>query len=98
MPLTFDDDPSQFFRKDEFAEEWTVAGSAVLAIFNDGYAEDQDIEGTNPELVCQSDTLPVDLASGVTAVSGLSGATYSVVGVRPDGTGFTYLDLELVSA
>ena len=93
--MDFTENLSQFFIAGELAEAATVAGTALLAIFEDGYEETDEIEGTGPQLACQSVELPEATAQGSTVVVG--GKTYTVTGVRPDGTGITVLDLEYVS-
>jgi hypothetical protein len=95
MTLEFTEDLSPFFVEREFAEPATVAGVAILAIFDDGYAEQDDIEGTSPKLTCRSSDLPGTLDEGDAAT--VAGKTYSVTTIQPDGTGVTVLELEYVS-
>ena len=96
MPLDFEEDLSPFFNEDEFAVPATVGGVALSVIFDDGYAEDEDIEGTNPQIICKSADLPVNLAHGATVVTG--GKTYSVASIQPDETQtVTVIELEHIS-
>lgn len=95
MTLGFEEDLSPFFAEQEFAEPATVAGITLSAIFDDGYQEDVEIEGVKPQLTCQSADLPPGLADGDAVTA--AGKSYTVAGIRPDGSGVTFIDLEYVS-
>jgi hypothetical protein len=95
VAFEFTEDLGPFFNGTEFSEPATVAGVSVFGQFWDGYAEDRDIEGTNPVLACISADLPGDLEEGDTVV--VSGKTYTIATIKPDGTGSTVLELEYQS-
>jgi hypothetical protein len=66
-------------------------GVVVAGEFSNGYAAALGVAGTNPGFLGQStDLAAVTRGSTVT----ISGTTYTVVAIEPDGTGMTRLDLE----
>ena len=65
----------------------------ITAVFDNEYEDPLNVESTSPALTCQT----VDLASpahGDALV--VSGNSYTVRSVKPDGTGITVLILEAV--
>lgn len=82
-----------------FSVAATIQGAvaAIYGIFDDGYAETNDIEGTNPTFTCMSVDLPVGLAVTHTVTRTATGKTYAITGIKPDGLGVTTLDLEYTS-
>lgn len=81
-----------YFDEDEFAVEAVVGGVAVTSLFDDEYAEEDEMEGHDPRLTCKSADLPSSLTHG-TEVS-IEDRAFIVRGIRPDGTGVTVLDLQ----
>jgi hypothetical protein len=75
----------------EFAVEVTLAGQPVRGIFDDAYGESFGgmIAGSGPMFRLPSS---VAVTSGASMVHG--SATYTVVGIEPDGTGISLLRLE----
>lgn len=90
MSIETEIDP--FFQSTDFAQSVTVAGTGLLAIFDHAFIEDLAIEGEAPILHCKSADLPGNLAHG-DAVT-VATASYTIVGIQPDGTGVTILILE----
>ena len=88
----FAEDMSTFFdTTNGFAQNATLAGVAVVGIFDNGYlSQDMGGSGSAPVYTLPSASVPVD-AVGLLLV--LSGTTYKVVEVIPDGTGITTLRL-----
>lgn len=65
--------------------------STFGGLFRNGYAEAFNmVGGSNPSLFCCADGAPVT-GDSIT----VGGATYKVVEPKPDGLGFTRLELEL---
>jgi hypothetical protein len=96
----FHEDIDAFFSLADHAVEasWTAAGGSpadVVGIFNDEYFEDVGgpvgVEGSQPVFVCAAADVP-NVAQGDTIA--IDGKTYSIVNVRPDGTGIVDLILE----
>jgi hypothetical protein len=77
---------TEYFGNDDFAEDWTVNGVPIRAIFDDAYVEDFGIEGTSPQIqvpTVTADAIPV--AAGQTAIG--PNGTYTVRGIQPSGDG-----------
>jgi hypothetical protein len=96
----FTEDIDAFFSLTDHAisASWTPGGGSpadVVGIFNDEYFEDVGgpvgVEGSQPVFVCAAARVP-GVAQGDTIV--INGKTYSIVNVRPDGTGIVDLILE----
>jgi Phage Head-Tail Attachment len=96
----FDEDINAFLSLTDHAisAEWTPTGgsaSTVAGIFNDQYFEDVGgpvgVEGSQPVFVCAAASVP-NVAQGDTIA--VNGKTYSIVNVRPDGTGIVDLIIE----
>lgn len=88
------DDMIPFFSADEFAQAGTLAGAAVVGIFEAAYAEGNvglGMAGTQPVF-----TLPTSSVQGdpVGATLQTGGATFVVAAHEPDGTGISRLTLE----
>ena len=75
----------------DFAIDITVNGLPARGIFDNGFASTFSgmVDGTSPVLHMLS---AVPVARGDTAI--ISGASYTVTGVEPDGTGVTQLRLD----
>jgi len=88
MPFT--DDTSEFFS--DFAEQVTIAGASVSAIFDSAYTRVGTLlSTTDPALWCKaSDVTSVVRGTAVT----VRGVAYTVRDIQPDGTGVTVLQLE----
>lgn len=73
------------------AEDVTLNGAAVRAIFDNAYAETFDAAGTRPQLTCRSSD-----AAAVTVghIAVVRGSNYVVRNLIPDGTGISVLVLE----
>ena len=84
-------DPAAYFT--DFAIDITVNGLPARGIFDNGFASTFSgmVDGTSPVLHMLS---AVPVARGDTAI--ISGASYTVTGVEPDGTGVTQLRLDKV--
>ena len=82
---------------DEFGSAATYNGSTTVnGIFENEYFEaladgEVAVEGTQPRFTCRTADVP-SAAHGDTLL--ISGTTYNVVGVQPDGTGMSTLALE----
>ncbi len=97
----FNEDTGAFFEQGGHAVTavWTPDGGSsvpdIVGIFNNEYFEDVGgpvgVEGSQPVFVCPAASVP-GVAQGDTIV--ISGKTYSIVNVRPDGTGIVDLILE----
>ena len=77
---------TEYFGDEDFAEDWTINGVSVRAIFDDAYVEDFDIEGTSPQIqvpTIQADAVPV--AAGQAAVG--PNGDYTVRKIQPTGDG-----------
>ena len=90
----FTDDLTPFFSADEFAQAGTLAGAAVVGIFEASYAPGGvgiGMAGTQPVF-----TLPTSSVLGdpVGATLQTAGATFVVAAHEPDGTGISRLLLE----
>jgi hypothetical protein len=85
----FIEDTRPFFS--DFAVEVTLGGVSVRGIFDDAYGESFGgmVAGSGPMFRLPSS---VTVTSGDALVHG--SATYTVVGIEPDGTGLTLLRLE----
>lgn len=71
----------------------TIGATPVIGSFTDEYVEEFGVQGDAPVLACETARLPVSHGFGTAVV--IDGTSYKVVGVKPDGTGFTVLVLEL---
>jgi len=99
--MAFTEDFSDFFDTDDFAVAATITigeGSpgTVNGIFDDEYFDEVGVgslgvEGSKPAFHCAAADVP-SIAHGDSVV--ISGTTYHVVNVRPDGTGLVTLLLE----
>jgi hypothetical protein len=72
----------------------TLSGAPITVIPFDGYAQVDDIQGTDPMVACATSALP-EVVVGTFLV--VSGRTYSVIDSEPDGLGSTILKLEYQS-
>lgn len=85
----FAEDLASFFT--DFGVDATLNGEAVRVIFDAAYVDPLGVESSGPVA-----TLPTadaaTVAHGQTLI--VSGTTYKVRGVEPDGTGITLLRLE----
>lgn len=70
-----------------------VNGQEVEGIYTNGYDEVGFTESSNPAFVAKSTDL-VDVEHDM-EVYGLDGSKYRVVGIKPDGTGMTILELHV---
>ena len=95
MALEFTEDLSPFFTVGEFIEAATIAGVSVSVLFDEGYQEADDIEGTAPQVTCQTANLPAALGYGSSVA--VSGKVYTIAEIQPDESGITVLILEYVS-
>ncbi len=76
----------EYFGTDDFAENWTVNGVSIRAIFDDAYVEEFGVEGTSPQIMVpteDADAIPV--AAGQTAIG--PNGSYTVRGIQPSGDG-----------
>jgi Phage Head-Tail Attachment len=96
----FTEDINSFFHLTDHAidAEWTPSGGSaatIAGIFNDEYFEDVGgpvgVEGSQPVFVCAAASVPgVDQGDAIV----IDSKTYSIINVRPDGTGIVDLILE----
>lgn len=95
--MAFDEDLSEFFDPDEFADTatFTPAGgspSAVNGIYDGSYVEPfADVEGNAPRFTCPTASIPDVQDGDALAVRGIS---FKVAGVQPSGQGKTVLVLK----
>lgn len=73
------------------AEDVTLNGNTVRAIFDNAYAETLDSAGTRPQLTCRTSDVSAITVGHIAIVRG---SNYVVRNLIPDGTGMTVLDLE----
>lgn len=74
----------------DFAVPATVGGVSIQAIFDAAYADPLGIAGNSPQLTVATEDLPA-VAVGQTVT--VNATSYTVVGIEPDGTGITTLQL-----
>ena len=91
----FPEDLPAFFNTAEFAQPATLAGVAVVGIFDGAYAQASvgtyGMASTQPAFTLASASVSGDPV-GLTLVTG--GITYTVAAHEPDGTGMSRLILE----
>ena len=71
----------------------TVGGSSVGALFDNGFSSAFDIAGSGPRITLPTSSAPSAALGDAVTVSGVS---YTVAGIEPDGTGLTVLRLQEV--
>jgi hypothetical protein len=85
---------SVFMNTDEFADSATYTHGATVAtikgIFDDTFQVVEGVESSGPSFLCATADVSA-AAHGDTIV--VSGATYYIRGIQPDGTGTTLLIL-----
>ena len=90
MPFT--DDTTEFFSASDFAEQVTIAGASVNAIFDSPYSRVGTLLSmSDPALWCPSAAVAGVVRGAAVVVRGVA---YTVRDVQPDGTGVTVLQLE----
>ena len=92
MTLETDSDRAGFIGIDSISV--TIAGTAATALFDHEYVEVSGIESRRPVLTVLSSAVS-SAAHGDAVV--VSGTSYTIVGIQPDGSGMTVLVLELAS-
>ncbi len=93
MPFT--ENLAGFFNADEFgiAATWSVGPAAVTVIFDRAYLRQLGLmDGTSPMAMAELASMAT-VAQGQTLV--ISGTTYTITGVEPDGTGLVLLHLRV---
>ncbi len=101
--MPFVEDASVFLNTSEFATDATLNGVAVRGIFDNGYADRDNLNyefqelgrglsASTPMFTLPSSSVPNPVA-GLSLVIGST--TYKVVEPMPDGTGFTTLRLRV---
>lgn len=92
--MAFTEAFAAFFDTDGFAVVATIAGASVNVIFDAAYADVLGIvAGTAPTLLAASaDITAASAAVGSSVV--ISGTTYTIAEIQPDGTGLTRLMLK----
>lgn len=76
---------------DDFAVSATLGAATIRVIFDNAYAEDLEITGTNPIATCKaSDVATASRGDTIT----ISGTDYTIQNIQPDGTGETLLILD----
>jgi hypothetical protein len=91
MTIESDADRSVYIDTDGFAQNVTIDGATVAAIFDSPYLEALEVDGEVPVLTVRS----VDVASVVHgSVVVVDSTGYQVVSVQADGTGMTVLRLQ----
>jgi hypothetical protein len=92
--MAFTEDLSDFINDDTPGYVLaTIGGVAVGGIFDNGYAESFDVDGTQPSLTCASADVSTAVRGTAVVVNAVS---YTVADHKPDGTGMTKLVLEKV--
>ncbi len=71
----------------------TIGGSSFDVIFDDDYDEDFAIEASDPQFLCVSADLTTAGGTHGSTVT-ISGTNYTIINLRPDGTGLTRVVLE----
>lgn len=92
----FTEDLTEFFDTDELAVTATYAGVSWPGILENEYYEvpgEIGVESSQPLFLCAAADVPTGIRGKTITVSGIS---YTVRGLRPDGTGITILVLEKV--
>lgn len=91
--MAFTEDLAAFINADTLgAKTCAINGNTVYGLFDNGYADALGIAGRAPVLLvieAQAGALSTGLSITVDA------AAYTVVGIEPDGTGMTRLQLEV---
>jgi len=89
--MRFIEDRAPFFA--DFGEAATLNGNGVTVIFDHDFLASLGVESSSPVAVID-DVQAVGLTHGLNLV--LRGITYALVGIHPDGTGLTHLELEKI--
>ncbi|WP_294344695.1 hypothetical protein [Prosthecochloris sp.] len=98
--MAFAEDISLFFDKtDGFAVSATFKAAAIDVIFDNEYyavpGEEVDVESSQPAAHCKSsDVASAVIGDALTINDGDHAGDYTIINVRPDGTGVTILALE----
>lgn len=90
---SFESDVNQSIVKNLANKTIKIYDKEVDGIFLNDYDEVGFVESSNPAFVAKSSDL-VDVEHD-TEVYGLDGSKYRVVGIKPDGTGITILELHI---
>lgn len=87
----FTENLAAFFDTDAFATTATIGTASVSVIFDAAYAGALGVAGSAPTLlVVSADVAGVARGDAVT----ISGSSYTVTNIEPDGTGLTRLTLQ----
>lgn len=92
--MAFTEDLTQFFDTDDFGVAATIGAATVNGIFENqflGAPGEAPVAGTVPTFTCRTTDVSSVVSGTSTAV--INSATYTVVGIHPDGTGVTTLIL-----
>lgn len=100
--MAFTEDLSVFFSTDDFAVTATVGAASVSVIFDREHVEAMGgfgggIDATQPTALLKTSDVTARSIARNTAIV-ISGTTYYVQSLRPDGTGLTLLALSLEQA
>jgi len=87
----FIEDRAPFFA--DFGETATLGGLPVTVIFDKDFIASLEIESSNP-VVLMDEADAAAVAHGAAVV--IRSVNYTVIGIHPDGTGMTVLELEKV--
>ena len=88
--MFYDGDASVFLA--DFGVSAVIAGPPVTVIYDNDFMAGLEVESSNPVALAASADV-AGVAHGDPVV--INGVNHTVVGKKPDGTGFTLLELEV---
>ena len=95
MAIDFDGDLLNMFSTDEFGVTATINGNPVNGIYDATYFEVADgdviLESSQPAFLCRTVDVPSAKHGDIVAIGSDS---FLAVGIQPDGTGVTVIQLE----
>lgn len=94
MAVEDEEDMDAYFDPDEFgvAATWSFNSATINGIFDAEYADPLGLfESVGPVFMCRSASFSDDAAQGQTLT--INSTVYTMVEVRPDGTGMTLVRL-----
>lgn len=77
---------TEYFGLDTWANDWTVDGVTVRAIFDDAFVEDLGVDGTVPQIQVPTVTADAIAVEAGHVAIGPEG-TFTVRGIQPTGDG-----------
>lgn len=84
--MPFVEDLGAFMRVQDFAEQVTIGGVSVAAIYDNQYISALDVSGTQPTLTFRTADVPAVVVGSPVVVRAIN---FTVAELQPDGTGIT---------